>query len=140
MKRPGAYREGFERSRAANPELAERSVGHTHLGDPLADAMIADPAEPGRQAPGRRVWFVLHGGAESALRAAPASAGKASNLTAILDVTVFDREGIRLELPDDVHSGRSSGWQGRIPAGGGPFLSASGLRAGLHRCGSGSRL
>ncbi len=135
MKRPGAYREGFERSRAANPELAERSVVHTHLGDPLAD-----PAEPGRQAPGRRVRLALHGGAESALRAVPASAGKASNLTTILDLSVFDREGIGLELPDPVHSGRSSGWQGRIPGGGGPFLSASGLRAGLHRCGSGSRL
>ena len=110
MKRPGTYREGFERSRAANPEGAERDVGHIHAGDPLADALIADPAEPGRQAPGRRVWFVLHGGAESARRAAPASAGKVSNLTTILDMSVFDREGIRLELPDHVHSGKSSGW------------------------------
>lgn len=37
---PGDYLPGYEKARAVNPELADRYIAHTLIGDPLADAAI----------------------------------------------------------------------------------------------------
>jgi hypothetical protein len=44
MNFPSDYREGYERARAVNPELAERYLAHTTIGDPEADAMMDELA------------------------------------------------------------------------------------------------
>ena len=40
MKIPSAYRSGYEKARALNPELAAKYVEHTAVGDPEADDVI----------------------------------------------------------------------------------------------------
>ena len=42
MNIPIAYVSGYEKARELNPELAENYVAHTTIGDPDADAVIAD--------------------------------------------------------------------------------------------------
>ncbi len=44
MSIPTDYRDGYERARAVNPGLAENYVAHTTIGDPEADAMMAELA------------------------------------------------------------------------------------------------
>ena len=44
MTMPTDYLEGYEQARAVNPELAERYVAHTVIGDPEADAMMEELA------------------------------------------------------------------------------------------------
>ena len=44
MSTPTDYLAGFERARAVNPELAEKYVAHTTIGDPDADAMMDELA------------------------------------------------------------------------------------------------
>ncbi len=44
MSIPTDYVAGFERARAVNPELAEKYVAHTTIGDPDADAMMDELA------------------------------------------------------------------------------------------------
>ena len=39
---PGDYLPGYEKARAVNPELADRYIAHILIGDPLADAAIAE--------------------------------------------------------------------------------------------------
>ena len=73
MEIPSAFLEGFERGRVADAERAERYVGHTCVGDPVADEMVADLSEVGGESSGRWLRFVLHGGDDSVLRTAPAS-------------------------------------------------------------------
>ena len=40
MKIPSAYRSGYEKARALNPELAAKYVEHTAVGDPQADDVV----------------------------------------------------------------------------------------------------
>ena len=42
MTIPTDYLEGYEQALAVNPELAERYVAHTTIGDPMADALMED--------------------------------------------------------------------------------------------------
>ena len=52
---PSAYRDGWQRARQANALLADRYVEFTRVGDPLADAVIADcQSESAGQ---QRVWL-----------------------------------------------------------------------------------
>ncbi|MCY3645948.1 MAG: oxygenase MpaB family protein [Chloroflexi bacterium] len=44
MTMPTDYLEGYEQARAVNPELAEKYVAHTTIGDPEADAMMEELA------------------------------------------------------------------------------------------------
>ena len=41
---PSAYREGYEKARALNPELAEKYIERTTIGDPAADAVMDELA------------------------------------------------------------------------------------------------
>ncbi|MDE2669476.1 MAG: oxygenase MpaB family protein [Chloroflexota bacterium] len=44
MTMPTDYLDGYEQARAVNPELAEKYVAHTVIGDPEADAMMEELA------------------------------------------------------------------------------------------------
>ena len=75
LKVPQDYVPGYERARRIDLELADNYIAHTHMGDPMADALIealstlsrteAYPVHRGRGEPGR-------GGVE---RRAPGGAG-----------------------------------------------------------------
>ncbi|NIZ07945.1 oxygenase MpaB family protein [Pseudooceanicola sp. HF7] len=41
---PRAYRDGYARARAIDPQMADRYIAHTRMGDPLADAVVAELA------------------------------------------------------------------------------------------------
>ena len=43
---PSIYREGYEKARGKDPELADAYIRHTALGDPLADRAAEDLASP----------------------------------------------------------------------------------------------
>ena len=40
MQIPIAYQPGYEEARASNPELADKYIEHTLIGDPEADALV----------------------------------------------------------------------------------------------------
>ena len=40
MQIPIAYQPGYEKARASNPELADKYIKHTLIGDPEADALV----------------------------------------------------------------------------------------------------
>ena len=73
---PSAYVDGYARGQAVDPVRAANYVAHTTIGDPLADAMVADlySLEPEEQA--RLIRLGLESGNEGALRAAPESVRK----------------------------------------------------------------
>ncbi|MCY3828816.1 MAG: oxygenase MpaB family protein [Rhodospirillaceae bacterium] len=77
MEIPGEYTEGYARGRAVDPERAANYVAHTTVGDPLADAMVADLAALDPEESSRLIRLGMHGpegdGDENALRDAPAS-------------------------------------------------------------------
>ena len=45
MRIPSAYADGYERAKSIDQVLAESYIAHTRLGDPLADAVMADLSE-----------------------------------------------------------------------------------------------
>ena len=70
---PGAYVDGYARGRAVHPEHAANYVAHTTIGDPLADAMIADLVPLGADEQARLIKIGMHDRDGTALRRAPAS-------------------------------------------------------------------
>ena len=55
MKIPSDYIQGYEKARALNPELADKYVAHTVIGDPDADALVAELAPLGPQRSSRLI-------------------------------------------------------------------------------------
>ncbi len=53
MKVPTAYVPGHEKARAVDPEMANKYVAHTVIGDPLADAVVEELSTFGPQEVGR---------------------------------------------------------------------------------------
>lgn len=49
MKIPTSYTQGYAAAQKTNPELAERYVAHTTIGDPLVDRMIEEMKGTGRK-------------------------------------------------------------------------------------------
>ena len=45
MKVPSDYTTGYERARALAPEIADKYIAHTLMGDPLGEEMAADLEE-----------------------------------------------------------------------------------------------
>ena len=60
MRIPSAYADGYEAARARDPGLAEAYIRHTHVGDPLADAVAADL----QRLPSQRIHSLLAGALE----------------------------------------------------------------------------
>lgn len=73
MKIPGAYVDGYARGRAVDAERAANYVAHTTVGDPLADAMIADLDLLGQSESVRLIELGMRCGDSAALRDAPLS-------------------------------------------------------------------
>ncbi len=76
MKIPSEYREGYEKARAVAPDIAANYIAHTHIGDPLAEAMAADLAELSSEESGRLIQAAMNGEGGEALRDAPDSLRK----------------------------------------------------------------
>ena len=76
MKIPSAYIDGYARGRGVDPERAANYVAHTTMGDPLADAMIADLYPLGRDKLARLIERGMRGQEDTAFRDAPASVRK----------------------------------------------------------------
>ena len=73
MNIPTDYRLGFERARAVDLGTASKYIAHTHIGDPLADQMMADLDEIGRNKSRKLIQDAMDRGADEALRDAPES-------------------------------------------------------------------
>ena len=70
---PSAYIDGYANGRTVDAGRAENYVAHTTLGDPVADAMVADLTALGSEESSRLIRAGMHGDDEAALRGAPAS-------------------------------------------------------------------
>ena len=70
---PSAYIDGYANGRSVDAGRAENYVAHTTVGDPVADAMVADLAALGSEESSRLIRAGMHGDDAAALRGAPAS-------------------------------------------------------------------
>ncbi len=70
MQIPTAYQPGYEEARTSDPELADKYIEHTLIGDPAADALVNAIAAAGQE---QQAEFIRAGmdEDEAALRAAP---------------------------------------------------------------------
>lgn len=59
MKLPSDYTQGYENARAINPQIADNYVAHTMVGDPDADALIAELAPLGAAASSRLITAAM---------------------------------------------------------------------------------
>ncbi|MCY4111041.1 MAG: oxygenase MpaB family protein [Chloroflexi bacterium] len=73
MDIPSDYHAGYARARKLAPELADNYIAHTFIGDPEADAMMAELAPLGQAKLGRFIQIGMDGRDERALREAPAA-------------------------------------------------------------------
>ena len=73
MKMPTDYTIGYEKARAVAPDIADKYIAHTFIGDPLGEAMREDLAEFTPQESGRLIQAAMNQEGEEALRNAPAS-------------------------------------------------------------------
>ena len=70
---PTDYLEGYEKARKADSDLADKYIAHTHIGDPLGEAMTDDLAELDTAEQWRLIQAAMDEDGEEALRHAPAS-------------------------------------------------------------------
>ena len=70
---PTDYLEGYEKARKADSDLADKYIAHTHIGDPLGEAMTNDLAELDPAEQWRLIQAAMDEDGEEALRDAPAS-------------------------------------------------------------------
>ena len=70
-KIPSDYVQTYEAVRAANPELVDKYIAHTLIGDPEADALMEQLAPLGQADSGRLIQAAMDNQDDSALRAAP---------------------------------------------------------------------
>ena len=99
MNIPSDYNTGYERAHKVAPEMASNYMAHTHIGDPVAEAMTADLAELGSSKSWRLIQAAMDNQDEEALRDAPASMreffNQATTLPEWLDYSAF-APGIRM--------------------------------------------
>ena len=70
---PAAYAEGISRGRQVDPDRTAVYLAHTMIGDPLADAMVAELEPLGQDESARLIKLGMHDREGNALRDAPAS-------------------------------------------------------------------
>ena len=73
MTIPTDYRLGYESARSVAPDIADNYIAHTHIGDPLGEAMIEDLAELSSAESRRLIQAAMNQEDEEALKNAPAS-------------------------------------------------------------------
>ena len=78
MNIPTDYEAGYENARAIAPDVAAKYIAHTHIGDPLGEAMAEDLAEFSSEESRRLVEAAMNDGDGEALRSAPDSCENSS--------------------------------------------------------------
>ncbi len=73
MRIPTDYTQGYEKARAISPDVADKYIEHTLIGDPLAEEMSADLNEFDAADQNRLIEAAMNNDGEDALRDAPAS-------------------------------------------------------------------
>ena len=73
MKIPGAYVDGYAKGQEVDPERSANYVAHTMIGDPLADAAVADLQPLGPKEMARLIALGMHDREDNALSKAPSS-------------------------------------------------------------------
>ena len=73
MKIPTDYTIGYEKARAISPDIADKYVAHTLIGDPLGEEMAADLAEFSASESDRLIQAAMNEEGEKALKDAPDS-------------------------------------------------------------------
>ena len=76
MNIPTDYKQGYEEARAVAPEIADKYIAHTHIGDPVAEAMTEDLAEFSAEESRGLIEAAMNEEGEEALRDAPESLRK----------------------------------------------------------------
>ena len=99
MNIPTDYRQGYEKARVVKPDLADKYVAHTLIGDPVGEAMMEDLSELGAGEQMRLIDAAMNDRGGDALRDAPASLreffGEAEALPEWLDYSEF-APGVRM--------------------------------------------
>ena len=99
MNIPTDYRQGYEKARVVKPDLADKYVAHTLIGDPVGEAMMEDLSELGAGEQMRLIDAAMNDRGGDALRDAPASLreffGEAEALPEWLDYSAF-APGVRM--------------------------------------------
>ena len=75
MRIPVAYEPGYEKARASNPELADKYIEHTLIGDPEADSLVNAIAAASQEQQGEFIRAGMDED-EEALRSAPPAVGE----------------------------------------------------------------
>jgi hypothetical protein len=99
MKIPTDYIPGYEKARAIAPDIADKYIAHTHVGDPLGEEMTDDLAKFKLEEASILIQNAMDNEGEEALREAPASLRKffkeAETLPEWLDYSAF-APGVRM--------------------------------------------
>ena len=99
MNIPTDYRQGYEKARVVKPDLADKYVAHTLIGDPVGEAMMEDLSELDAGEQRRLIDAAMNDRGGDALRDAPASLreffGEAEALPEWLDYSEF-APGVRM--------------------------------------------
>ena len=99
MKIPTDYIPGYEKARAIAPDIADKYIAHTHVGDPLGEEMTDDLSKFNPEEASVLIQNAMDNEGEEALREAPASLQKlfkeAEALPEWLDYSAF-APGVRM--------------------------------------------
>ena len=76
MKIPTDYIPGYEKARAIAPDIADKYIAHTHIGDPLGEEMTDDLSKFNPEEASILIQNAMDNEGEEALREAPASLRK----------------------------------------------------------------
>ena len=99
MKIPTDYIPGYEKARAIAPDIADKYIAHTHVGDPLGEEMTDDLSKFNPEEASILIQSAMDNEGEEALREAPASLQKlfkeAETLPEWLDYSAF-APGVRM--------------------------------------------
>ena len=76
MKIPTDYMPGYEKARAIAPDIADKYIAHTHVGDPLGEEMTDDLSKFNPEEASILIQNAMDNEGEEALRDAPASLRK----------------------------------------------------------------
>ena len=99
MKIPTDYTPGYEKARAIAPDIADKYIAHTHVGDPLGEEMTDDLLKFKPEEASILIQNAMDNEGEEALREAPASLQKlfkeAETLPEWLDYSAF-APGVRM--------------------------------------------
>ncbi len=99
MKIPTDYMPGYEKARAIAPDIADKYIAHTHVGDPLGEEMTDDLSKFKPEEVSILIQNAMDNEGEKALREAPASLRKlfkeAETLPEWLDYSAF-APGVRM--------------------------------------------